>query len=95
MTPVRAKRKSFDPQNRRKLERSVKVRKPIARTGGFPDERLAEPFAVDGDQKQIALTGEVSGRRLLHLYLGRKMNEAIFNVDRRAAKDFFGRGDAP
>jgi len=95
MTPAGVERQRIHPQDRGQLQRSIKMRESIARTCRFPNEPFAESLAIDGDQKQVALAGKMPRRRFDYLRFGRKMDEAVLHIDRRAPEDAFGFRDPP
>lgn len=55
--------------------------------GGFPHEPIAKAVGIDRDQQQISLAGKVLGGCFRHLIGSGKMNEAVREIDGRAAKD--------
>ncbi len=50
------------PAHRRNRQRGVEMRKQIAAARWFPFERRAERIAIDRDQHQIGLSGEMLRR---------------------------------
>ncbi len=92
---IRPERQRFDAGDGGKLERAVEMRKQRAAARGLPSQRLAEPRGIDADQQQIALAGEMLGRRFGELRGGGEMNEAVAQVGRGAGKAAGAFGLAP
>lgn len=69
--------------------------KKIARPGRLPFEGAAELCAIDRDDDQIFLTGEMFGSRFAELGGGREMNEAIVSIILQPVENAFGFGRAP
>jgi len=62
---------------------------------GFPFQPVAEPRGIDVYQKKIVLAGKVLFGGLDDLRGGRKVDEAVPAVGRRAAKDACAFGRKP
>src|ERR1700730_15126774 len=71
------------------------MRTPIVAPGACPFQRGAERIAVSRDQHQVALSGEMLGRRLGGLRRGREMDEAVTPIDIRSVQRAGGFGGAP
>src|ERR1700722_19077672 len=71
------------------------MRKQIVGAGPFPLQRRTERIAVNCDQHQVALSGEMLGRRLCGLRRGREMDEAVTPIDIRSVIRAGGFGGAP
>jgi hypothetical protein len=88
-----------------KVKRTVEMGEELAAAGRLPAETLAEPFGVDGEQHEIAMTGEIFGESSRDLPACRQMDEAVTGIvggalvtpasprllERRARADFIDR----
>ena len=77
MASVGSQRQIVDPAHSRQGERPVKVGKQRTAARGFPLQRRAEGFGVDGQQDQPILAGAVLGGRGLDLGGGGKVDETV------------------
>ncbi len=71
------------------------MRKQRAAARGLPFQPVAEPGGIHAHQQQVGLAGEMLGRGLRHLRRAGKMNEAVAQIDVRAAEDADALGLAP
>ena len=98
---VRAKRQRARPDDGAHRQGGVKMREERAAPRRLPAQVRTQGFGVDRRQGQVASAGEPFRRRLRGLIRGRKMDESVGAIDRRAGKDagrlglgpFFGRND--
>ncbi len=62
------------------------MREQVAAARGFVAQGLAQPVALDGDEEQVVLPGEVAGGGLGHLRGGGEMDEPVRDIHRRAGE---------
>ena len=86
MAAARTQGQGFHVRNGSQIEIAIKVWKKRTAAGRFPLQRVAELCAVDADQQQVALACEMLAGGFDDLGSARKMNEAIAEIDFRAAK---------
>ena len=84
MAAARRERERLDGRHGVEGQRRIKMRKQRADARRLEAQGVAEPFGGDRDQHEIGAAGEMFGRSLFSLRRGRKMDEAIFDVVRRA-----------
>ena len=92
---IRPERQRRDRSHRRDVKVAVQMWKQRAAARRLEAQTVAEPGALDLHQKQVSLAGKVFGGGLDGLFGGRKMDEAVFDINRRTAKNAVGFGGAP
>jgi hypothetical protein len=60
-------RQFMNGRNSRKWHEAIKMRKQIAPSGRFVNERWPKSLSIDSNEKQIILIGKMFGCRLTHL----------------------------
>ena len=80
-------RDRHDRAHRSERQRPIEVGKQLAAARLFPLQAVGEEIGIDRDQQQIGFAAEMLGGGLARLGRGRKMDEAVGEIDRRTGKD--------
>ena len=85
MAPVGPERERPYPSHRVDAERTIEMGEQVASARGLPAEAITKITRSDGDEHEIALAIEVAAQGLGELGARREVDEAVPEVDRRAA----------